>query len=221
LCFERRHPKQNSVIRLKSNIFPPQIFGLAKLLWPAALAGVLRQNQVVFFFQEIWCLHKLLGHPLPSQPSRGYRVSPSFDLQRDAQSVFFFAETFRSFLLRHFGHWNISVICLTVVLKLTITVFFSLYFETFWPKWLNFFRSFQKRSGLWPKNNSAQWSVAVLYKGTLQGFGVEVCEIILTPTPTGFRLICKFVIQTKSVHRISNLSDTYCDYPVCVCVCWS
>jgi len=38
---------------------------------------------------------------------------------------FFFAETFRSFLLRHFGHWNISVICLTVVLKLAVTVFFS------------------------------------------------------------------------------------------------
>jgi len=65
----------------------------------------------------------------------------------------FFAETFRSFLLTHFGHWNISVICLTVVLKLTITVFFSLYFQTFWPKWLNFFRSFQKRFGLWPKNH--------------------------------------------------------------------
>jgi len=44
---------------------------------------------------------------------------------------FFFAETFRSFLLRHFGHLNILVICLTVVSKLTITVFFSLYFQTF------------------------------------------------------------------------------------------
>jgi len=29
--------------------------------------------------------------------------------------LLFFAETFRSFLLRQFGHWNISVICLTVV----------------------------------------------------------------------------------------------------------
>jgi len=31
------------------------------------------------------------------------------------------------FLLRHIGHWNISVICLTVVPKLAITVFISLY----------------------------------------------------------------------------------------------
>jgi len=63
----------------------------------------------------------------------------------------FFAETFRSFLLRHFGHWNISVTCLTVVLKLAITVFFSLYFQKFGPKWFNFFRPFQKCFSLWPK----------------------------------------------------------------------
>jgi len=65
-------------------------------------------------------------------------------------SLFFFAETFRSFLLRHFGHWNISVICFTVLLKLAISVF-SLYFQTFSPKWLNFFRSLEKRYSLWPK----------------------------------------------------------------------
>jgi len=47
--------------------------------------------------------------------------------------------------------WDISVICLTAVLKLAITVFISLDFQTFWPKWLNFFRSFQKHSGLWPE----------------------------------------------------------------------
>ena len=45
-----------------------------------------------------------------------------------------------------FFRWNILVICLTVVLKLAITVFSSLYFQTFWPKWLNFFQSFQKPS---------------------------------------------------------------------------
>jgi len=60
---------------------------------------------------------------------------------------------FCRFLLRHFGHWKISVICLTVVLKLTITLFFSMYFLTFWPKWLNFFWSFQKRFSLWLKND--------------------------------------------------------------------
>jgi len=36
----------------------------------------------------------------------------------------------RFFSLRHFGHLNISVIRLTVVLKLAITVFISQYFQT-------------------------------------------------------------------------------------------
>jgi len=53
--------------------------------------------------------------------------------------------------LRHFGLWDISVICLTVVLKLAVAAFTSLCFQAFWPKWLNFFRSFQKHFGLWPK----------------------------------------------------------------------
>jgi len=35
LCFERRFSRQNSVIRLKSNILPPKIFGLATPLRPA------------------------------------------------------------------------------------------------------------------------------------------------------------------------------------------
>jgi len=48
------------------------------------------------------------------------------------------------FSLRNLGHRDISVICLTVVWKLAATMFISLYFQTFWPKWLNFFRSFQK-----------------------------------------------------------------------------
>jgi len=33
LCFERRFSKQNSVIRLKPNVFPPRIFGLATPLY--------------------------------------------------------------------------------------------------------------------------------------------------------------------------------------------
>ena len=41
---------------------------------------------------------------------------------------FFSLKHFGNFLLRHFGHWNVSIICLTVVLKLAITVLFS------WPK---------------------------------------------------------------------------------------
>jgi len=35
-------------------------------------------------------------------------------------------------------YWDISLICLTVVLKLAVAVFISLYFQTFWPKWLTF-----------------------------------------------------------------------------------
>ena len=38
---------------------------------------------------------------------------------------------------------DISVICLTVVLKLAVTVFIILYFQTFWPNWLNFFGNFK------------------------------------------------------------------------------
>ena len=57
------------------------------------------------------------------------------------------------FLLSHFGHWNIPVICVTLVLKLTLKVSFSLYFQTFWPKWLTFFQSFQSHFSLWSKNN--------------------------------------------------------------------
>jgi len=55
------------------------------------------------------------------------------------------------FSLKHFQ----SILSfVSVVLKLTRTVLFSLSFQTFWPKLLNSFRSFQKRFGLWPKKNS-------------------------------------------------------------------
>jgi len=43
---------------------------------------------------------------------------------KECQAVFF-AETFRAYFC-----WDILVICLTVVLKLGITVFISLYFHT-------------------------------------------------------------------------------------------
>jgi len=45
-CFERRYPKQNSVICLKSSISPPgpsQIFGLATLLY-----DTLHKSQVLY-----------------------------------------------------------------------------------------------------------------------------------------------------------------------------
>jgi len=45
---------------------------------------------------------------------------------------------------RCFFHWNISVICLIAVIKLAVTVFICLYFQTFWSKWLNFFSVISK-----------------------------------------------------------------------------
>jgi len=54
---------------------------------------------------------------------------------------------------------HILVICLTVVLKVAMTVLISLYFWTFWPKWLNFLQSFQKRFGLWPKKQPEAASI--------------------------------------------------------------
>jgi len=57
--------------------------------------------------------------------------------------VFFFAKTFWS--LKHFGHLSRSCI------KTRRNSVFRLYFQTFWPKWLNCFRSFQNHFGLWPK----------------------------------------------------------------------
>jgi len=73
-------------------------------------------------------------------------------LKSVSRSVFFcwniaviFSETFSDF-----GHWNISVICLTVV-KLTIAMFFSLGFQTFWLKWVNFCSVISKMLWSWLK----------------------------------------------------------------------
>jgi len=58
----------------------------------------------------------------------------------------FFAETFRSFSLRHFGQWNISVICLAVVWKLVITVFLACVFRHSDRNHLIFFGHFKNVS---------------------------------------------------------------------------
>ena len=64
---------------------------------------------------------------------------PVFDIMHRGITVF--AETFRSIFC-----WDISVICLTVVSKLAVTVFISLYFQTFWPKILHFLGHFKNVS---------------------------------------------------------------------------
>jgi len=80
---------------------------------------------------------------------QGFRLHSSISVFQSC--VFFHWDISVTFLLRPFGHWTISVICLTVAFKLTVAVFISIYFQTLWPKWLNFFRSFQKHFGPWPK----------------------------------------------------------------------
>jgi len=47
-----------------------------------------------------------------------------------------------------FFRWDISFICLVLVLKLTVTVFTSLPYQALWPNLLKFFRSFQNNFGL-------------------------------------------------------------------------
>jgi len=85
-----------------------------------------------------------------------------------------FNTTFLS--LRHFGHFlrDISVICLTVVWKLTVTVFISLYFQRFWPKWLSFFSVIQKHSGLWPKKNRFNIEINAALCSLLYGY--QLCR---------------------------------------------
>ena len=78
------------------------------------------------------------------------------------ENCFSFSETFRSFLLSNFVYWNISVICFIVVLKLTVAVFISLYFQTFWLKWLNFFWSFQNRFGISPKKKIGKTNLSAI-----------------------------------------------------------
>jgi len=66
----------------------------------------------------------------------------------------FFAETFRSFLLRHFGHLSHSCIetCHNSV--------FSLFLQTFWPKWLNFFGHFKNVLVYdWKKKKVLPWEL--------------------------------------------------------------
>jgi len=78
----------------------------------------------------------------------GCRIWPTAFLlffRWDIRSIF--AETF--WPLKHVGHLSHSCIKTR-----HITVLVSLYFQTFWPKWFNFFRSFQNHFGLWPKKNS-------------------------------------------------------------------
>ena len=90
------------------------------------------------------------------------------------------------------GHWNISVICLTVVQKLTITVVFSPYFQTLWPKWLRlfFFGHFKNVSVAYDRKNRIQVIGSGLVRLSLQSvWGEYYCISLLTP-----------VAQTRALH---------------------
>jgi len=74
------------------------------------------------------------------------------------KAVFFCWNISVIFCLDIIGHRNISVSCLTVVLKLTIAC------QTILLKWLNFFQALQKRSGPWLKK---KLSLKVLAKESI------------------------------------------------------
>jgi len=78
--------------------------------------------------------------------------------------------------------WDMSVICLVIVLKLAVAVFISLTFQTLWPNWLNFFGHFKKIRSVSEKINPGRdsngsqrrWKSCVLKKTTVCiGFGVR------------------------------------------------
>ena len=106
-----------------------------------------------------------------------------------SQPVFFFRDISVSFLLGHFGHWNILVICLTVVLKLAIALFISLNFQTLWPNSHIFFQSLQKHFSLWPKKKQVYvWTAAtpwdwflgsLMFAGQVSGFIIICCVFVL------------------------------------------
>jgi len=66
-------------------------------------------------------------------------------------SILLFLVNTAFFSLRHFDQffcWDILVICLAIVLKLTKAVFISLYFQTFWPDTFRtgWFRRFSQKN---------------------------------------------------------------------------
>jgi len=73
---------------------------------------------------------------------------------------------------QHFGHWDILVICLTVVSKLTEAMFISFNVQIFRPKWLDliFFGYFE--------------NISVYDRKTTAYTGLQQCSV-KTPTPTG------------------------------------
>jgi len=111
------------------------------------------------------------------------------------------------FSLKHFGHLFHGCIKAR-----RIKVFLSMYFQTFWPEWLNFFRSFRKRFGPWPKNSvelDERSLVSVLVK--------NVSNVLRTHIP-GQRLAAVQVsLISFCLNKKENL-QLFCVWPVFYCV---
>jgi len=95
------------------------------------------------------------------------------------------------FSLSHFDHWNISVDCLTVALKLAVTAFIRQFFKTFWPNWLNSFWSFKKKSVCDRKNN--RWRPTI-----------KPCERCLS-----FSVISSSILAFAKVFRVTLFLDAF------------
>ena len=112
--------------------------------------------------------------------------------------------------MRHFGHWNISVICLTVVSKLAKKVFFSLYFQTFWPKWLNFFRSFQNVPGYDRIKTTLDINLYVTFVKHLSSpvstASILACSAEVTVEASCLNFICDTGLGTLNTAAIRSLS---------------
>jgi len=116
---------------------------------------------------------------------------------------FFFTMIFVIFLLTNFGHWEILVIFLVVLLKLAVTVFIRLlYFLTFWLKWLKkFFRSFKKIS-VYDWKKPALTYFAHGYALTLS-LGVK-CSLLTSCVTLLYNDISQFADVGQKTHFIIN-----------------
>jgi len=85
--------------------------------------------------------------------------------------------------------WDISVNCLTVVLKLAVTVFISVYFKTFWPKWLNFFGHFTNISACDRKMAERKPQVLTIRHGIILAYCI--CGSCLETIHVNVTNICK------------------------------
>ena len=99
-----------------------------------------------------------------------------------------------------FFRCDISVICPVIVLKLAVAAFTSLPFQILWRNWLNFFRSFQNRFGLWPQNdwkNKPSW---------------DLVQNDQSPFQENLACLCWFLRVTLIMHKVHHSYAGQADY---------